>query len=339
MNFNIETEYNTLKKGVGIRDISNSLIIKLTGKDALDYINRISTNYVKDLPLMSSINTIFTNEKGRFIDSTVLLNMGDYYLLIGNSDNDKKLNVWIDRYIITEDLTTEIVTDKYFIAQLYGAQTLSFLSMICGQEIKDLPDKNINFYQTDSVGFYLFKYFIKKDFYSYCLLTEKSNEKTLIDHLFENKSAFDLRIISEETFNIFRIEEGLPSYPNEINDKYNPHENGLIDFVSFSKGCYIGQEVIARLDTYDKVQRELKGIIFEENYNFELPETLFDENDNEVGELTSVADSFLLNKKIGLAYIKKRFLQDNSQAELKTLSSKKIIIKIIKLPFSNENLY
>ncbi len=62
----------------------------------------------------------------------------------------------------------------------------------------------------------------------------------------------------------YKIENGIPSDPNELNDLYNPHEAKLIDLVDFKKGCYIGQEVIARLDTYDKVQKHLVGLCFPE---------------------------------------------------------------------------
>jgi folate-binding protein YgfZ len=57
-----------------------------------------------------------------------------------------------------------------------------------------------------------------------------------------------------------RIRSGVPAYPNEINEDHNPWEAGLSDAISLTKGCYIGQEVIARLKTYDKVKRRLVGL-------------------------------------------------------------------------------
>ncbi len=330
----LEIEYDSLRHGVGIRDISNSLIIQLTGKDTLDFINRISTNYVKDLSPMHCINTLFTNEKGRLIDKTIFLNMKDYFLLIGSEDAEQRLNVWINRYIIMEDIKTEVVTNNYFLMQIDGPQSSSFLSMICGIELKNMDANDVYYIQIGGVDFYLFKNFLKKDFYTYYLLSEKIQQQKIIDYLYENKSAFDLTTVRDAAYNIFRIEEGLTSFPNEINDNYNPHENGLIEFVSFTKGCYIGQEVIARLNTYDKVQRELKGIIFLDDEEISPPEILYDSNANQVVELTSVCNSKRLNKKIGLAYIKKKNTFKSSEVELKTASQKKLFVKIIELPFS-----
>ena len=63
--------------------------------------------------------------------------------------------------------------------------------------------------------------------------------------------------LTTEEYTALRVLAGVPSAPEELNDAHNPLEGNLRSDVSFSKGCYVGQEVIARLDSYDKVQREL----------------------------------------------------------------------------------
>ena len=61
-----------------------------------------------------------------------------------------------------------------------------------------------------------------------------------------NKGPFDFSLVGELAYNTYRIEQGIPLAPNELNDNYNPHEASLIKYVDFNKGCYIGQEVTAR---------------------------------------------------------------------------------------------
>ncbi len=338
-NSNFESEYNSLRRGVGIRDISDSLMIKLTGKDTLDFIHRVSTNSVKDLMPLNKVNTLFTNEKGRFIDRTVFLNMEDYFLLIGSPDPEQKLNVWLNRYIIMEDIKTSIVNGEFSLFQIHGPQSTSYMAMICGNEMESLGDNNIMFVQVDGVSFYFFKFFEYKDFYSYYLLTGREQSQKILDYFFENKSAFDLNKVSDEVYDAYRIEHGIPRFPNEINDNFNPHENGLTNEISFTKGCYIGQEVIARLDTYNKVQRELKGVVFQDHDEIEAPSVLHDSNENEIGVITSIADPALFDKKIGLAYIRNKFELDNSETEVYSDSGKKLHLKITNLPFPNENLH
>jgi folate-binding protein YgfZ len=62
---------------------------------------------------------------------------------------------------------------------------------------------------------------------------------------------------SESDFESYRIMCGIPAHPSELSLDFNPMEARLINLISFTKGCYIGQEVIARLDTYKKVQKQL----------------------------------------------------------------------------------
>jgi folate-binding protein YgfZ len=66
--------------------------------------------------------------------------------------------------------------------------------------------------------------------------------------------------VSPEAWDLVRIERGIPSIDAELDDRSNPLEAGLEDLINFEKGCYIGQEVVARLDTYDKLQRRLVGL-------------------------------------------------------------------------------
>lgn len=153
---------------------------------------------------------------------------------------------------------------------------------------------------------------------------------SFVKYLYENRSAFDLKFIGDKSFNYFRIINGIPIAPNEINAKYNPHEINLIHEVSFKKGCYIGQEVIARLDTYDKVQKELKGVVFKTDQEIELPLTIFSNDGNEVGEVTSIEHGFD-NKIIGLALVRKKYMDTSNDLFIK-INDEKVGIIISEFP-------
>ncbi len=111
----------------------------------------------------------------------------------------------------------------------------------------------------------------------------------------------------------------------------NPLECGLWNYVSFTKGCYIGQEVIARLDTYDKVQRHLMGIEISEPFqNGSLPISISNSDGESIGEITSLAFSPSVNKSLGLAFIKTAFAIPEMNAKI---GEGKITAKLVKLPF------
>jgi folate-binding protein YgfZ len=138
-------------------------------------------------------------------------------------------------------------------------------------------------------------------------------------------------VIDDATYNILRIEAGIPTAPNELNAKHNPLETTLVQAVSFTKGCYIGQEVIARLDTYDKVQRHLMGVEIGETFNNgSLPVPIANVEGEQIGEITSLAFSPSLKKSIGLAFIKTAFAIPQMNAKI---GEEKIAAKLVKLPF------
>ncbi len=307
----IKTEYDTLIHGVAIRDFGSSGIIELKGSDTIDYLHRVSTNSIKNIQQNSSVFTLFTTDKGRIIDRTFYINLGEKQLLIGSRENFKKLYGWLNKYIIAEDIKTIDASKLYFAFEFYGPQSESFLTLMFGDSVSSLKDFDVKAVSYESTAFFLCKI---KEFETtkFFVLGNIQHKKNFFTNLLEQKSVFDFKPAGENAFEIFRIQNGIPAAPNEINDAYNPHEINLINEVSFSKGCYIGQEVIARLDAYQKVQKNLVKIEFsEEPVINELPFKIEIENE-QIGEITSIAKDPLKNKTKGLAIIRNEFLKEKN---------------------------
>jgi folate-binding protein YgfZ len=113
-----------------------------------------------------------------------------------------------------------------------------------------------------------------------------------------------------ERYDEYRIQHGIPVSPNELSVAYNPLEADLGGLISWTKGCYIGQEVIARLDTYKKVQKMLVGLEMAE-LPLALPTVLFF-NEMECGTITSARRASETGKTIGLGYLKTGMNQDGN---------------------------
>ncbi|MCX7797270.1 MAG: hypothetical protein N2249_01440 [Melioribacter sp.] len=327
---NIKEEYYSLRYGVALR-INNTVIIQLKGKDSLEFLHRISTNDVKNLQPNKKKNTLFLNEKGRFIDRTTLLNFGDYLVLVGLKDETKKLINWINKYIITEEIETYDMTDINLIIEIIGPQAESFLTLILGEKLNDLDDDNIVDAVIDNLNFKIFVCKEKNELKVYKILISVEQLSFFVDYILNNKCVFDLKFIGDASYQIFRVEKGLPDI-TEINLNFNPHEIDLTNEISFTKGCYIGQEVIARLETYDKVQRKLSGIIFNDEINLNNLTELMNENGEMIGYVTTTVDSELLNKKIGLAVLKKNYLDKKEINAF--INNSKINLSIVNLPFA-----
>jgi folate-binding protein YgfZ len=317
---------------VGLVDLSANGILELRGKDVLDFLNRITTNSIKDLPKEEIVKTIFTTEKGRIIDTATILNFDDYQILVCSGVNKMKIKNWIEKYIISDDVKVSDVPSKYILFQLTGPQADSFITLIGGNYVNNVQTNKFKVINSEDMMFFAAKFIDEKGNPMYWVLADNQNGLNLISYLHSNISLFDFNFIGEEAWNSYRIEQGIPAAPFEINDQHNPHEVNLLDRVSFTKGCYIGQEVIARLDTYDKVQKQLFGIIFPEPVENNEQFLLYDDKDEEVGTVTSAAFSYKYKKYMGLGVIRKAYLGDGVQLIARN-ASKSMTVSLQSLPF------
>jgi len=330
---NTEDALRSLYEGVGLRNISHLGIIELRGIDVLDFIHRIATNDVKKLPKEGIVETIFTNEKGRILDVTTLLNFESHQLLICSSEYKGKILSWINKYVITDDVKLNIAENKYSIFELIGTQAESFTTLICGNIINQLEVNTFKIIHTEGMLFFVAKIKDSMNNIKFWTISDEENARRLTKYILEFKSIFDFNFVGEDVYNSYRIEQGIPSAPHEINDETNPHEAKLVNLVSSTKGCYIGQEVIARLETYDKVQKYLSGIEFIEPPLPEARFILLDESEKEAGNITSYVNSVKFKKYIGLAYIKKNFIIEGNRLTAKDQFHRTLPVIVKTLPF------
>lgn len=338
----VKDEYLALKNGVGVKICYLYAKLNLTGAEVIDYINRISTNSVGKIKEFEHVNTLFTNEKGRLIDRTTLIKFPDYNLLVGGYIPDKKLRIWFERYIINEDILVDDITDKMVILELIGKQTESFFNLLLDGTFSSLSNSNVLKYKVEDFEFYLLKFKENESFTKYWMIFDSNDIKAIHDFILDNKSFYDLQFVGEDAYNIFRVENGVPATPNEISFRTNPHELKLLHEVDFHKGCYIGQEVIARLDTYDKVQRYLTGILFEADADFsEITEELniFNEEKKEIGYITSLVKSEQFGKYAALGFVKKDYAEVGNKYNV--IINNKVVTKavITEIPIKYENIY
>ncbi|NLT50163.1 MAG: aminomethyl transferase family protein [Ignavibacteria bacterium] len=331
---NTDKEYYSLTKGVAVR-CPDASVLSFSGETTPDFLNRICTKDVKNLPDGKTLRTLFTNERGKVIDRTTFINLGaGEYILVGNSEYRDKLHSWIQNYIYLENIEKKDVSDDFLILEISGPQANSFLTLICGNLVDKIEDNSLTPCNADGFIFNLFKLHNIRKQEKYWLMIELEKAEGFIKYIIDNNIVFDLSFIGTESFNIFRTEMGIPASPNEINLSFNPVEIGLAEEVSLKKGSYIGQEVISKLDSYEKIQRNLTGVIFDEipENPESLPVHLNDSAGNDAGKLTTLVYSKKLKKHIGLAVIKKNYIESGEKLFVK-LTNSSYSVKTTKLPF------
>jgi len=138
---------------------------------------------------------------------------------------------------------------------------------------------------------------------------------------------YQLSDIGDDVFEGIRIERGVPLFNHEIKEDFNPLELGLKKYIDFSKGCYPGQEVVLRLDSQNKVKRELCGLVFH-NLSYDERIKMDDQpgiyiNEKKVGLVTSIGCSFEMYSYIGLCLLDKEYARDGLTVLVDCMNSKK----------------
>jgi len=313
----IENEYHALYNSVGIRLLPDKGIYKLQGTDTLDFLHRITTNEVKNLEKDKVTRSIFTNENGKIIDYVTLINYGDYILMTGCPEYEGKLLKWIEKYIIVDDVDVKPFRDKIIILEILGPKAEQFVELLSGNTGDSMDENKRISVTVNGLSFDVIRSHVNDNIDHYWIIAEQKICAELLNLINDEKLGNEISLIGEEAYEIFRIENGLPASPNEINENINPHEAGIINDVSFTKGCYIGQEVIARLDTYDKVQKHLRSIVFHTDNVPEGDYKLFSEENIKAGYISSITYSKKINKSIGLGYIRTGFSKDGTKLKAK----------------------
>jgi glycine cleavage system aminomethyltransferase T len=225
----VESELNTLYTGVGMRDLSSLGLIELKGNDSLDFLHRISTNSIKNIVKGEIAKTIFTTEKGRIIDTAVIINLDEYQLLVCSRDHHEKMMIWLQKYVISDDVKLNNINGKYTLLEILGPQADSFMTLINGNIVNNIQPNTIKIINTDGIIFFLMKHYDHNGHLIYWILADPIYAQKLIRYIVENRGPFDFNLIGEETYNYYRVENGIPIAPSEINDLHTPHDVGLMN--------------------------------------------------------------------------------------------------------------
>lgn len=264
--------------------------VLLKGQDALDLVHRISTNDFRRCQPGIPVATVFTTEKGRIIDRVEAVLFRQELWLLCHRSAAGKVKEWISRFIIAEDVELPDVTLSYHVCSAILPEPSSRLLPVGFG-----PDTGIVGAWNSRFGpFPIRRYLVTS---------------ALLPVFEAAVRDAGIAVLSGSEYHALRVFAGVASYPEELNEGHNPLEAGLRADISFTKGCYIGQEVIARLDSYDKVQRELIGLTVRSG-NEDIPEgAAITIGEDPVGVVTSRGGAIEPEGDVSvLGYVEKGFM-------------------------------
>ncbi|MBK8381105.1 MAG: hypothetical protein IPL16_04295 [Ignavibacteria bacterium] len=266
--------------------IKNAGLINAAGTEAIDFLNRMSTNDLRKFGADEFKKTVLTTDKGRIVDLINVLNTKEGVIILTSGDFQDKVISHLEKYIIMDDVSLKKSDRNYVMITVFTEDP--------AKTAKDLFETEINKGRVCLIS--------NEDF----LFTDEFRVMTLnilcsSENLLKYKSILkDIKEIDSAEYDYFRIESGIPEGKNELNENINPVECGLERYISFKKGCYIGQEVIARLDSQSKIPKQMVKLTPEGQVFCE--DKIYDDQNSECGFISSVAE--LNNKFLSLGFIR-----------------------------------
>jgi aminomethyltransferase len=233
-------------------DRSNLALFKITGESRLEILDRISTQAVTGLESREGTATVLTTDIGRVIDRLLLYAGSDaLYVLAGEGHRAPLAQYLMRNVFFNDDFHLEDLTEETAVFAVYGPQAGKKLAA-AGFPETDLP---LHHWRQAEIGGQT-AYLHRTDPVAgdgYFVMVDAAGRDALYDHLAES----GVTPIDDATFDLLRIESGLPRFGRELTLDYIPLEANLWDDVSFNKGCYTGQEIIARMESRGRLAKRL----------------------------------------------------------------------------------
>ncbi|HSH01894.1 MAG TPA: glycine cleavage system protein T [Anaerolineae bacterium] len=275
-------------------DQSDLGLLKITGETRLDLIHRMSTQAVKDLKVGEGAATVLTTDIARIIDRLILAVGEDVVYALTGAGNGDGVARYLMRYVFfNDDFHLEDLSGQRVILGVYGPKAATAMGALGVEEALErfhwregeVAGEKVRVQRVDS---------IYGD--GYLVVGSEEVREDLLGVLAEAGCV----VVSAEQFEAVRVEAGVPRYGAELTGDYIPLEANLWDDISFQKGCYIGQEIIARMDSRGQLAKRL--VRLRVGGEVMVGAGLLAEG-KKAGTVTSVAG------KAALGYVRTKFLE------------------------------
>jgi folate-binding protein YgfZ len=294
----LKWQYDALISGSGFVELQKRCCVRLTGKDRQTFFHNFCTNDIKQLAVGKICEAFVLNSKGKILGFVHAVAGENELLLLGHGDQASTLMAHLDKYLIREDVELSDATEEF--CSLFVCSADALKGFPGGGS--DLPDENqfAEFPMGDVATQVLH---LELAGFGYLLMCRNEDlgslKSTLVDH--------GLVECSAEALEVVRVEQKTPWFGIDADDSNLPQELQRDDkAISFNKGCYLGQETVARIDARGRVNQLLVGLKFSAETAPAIGEDLIDE-DIPVGRVTSVAHSFAKGSDLGLGFVRRKF--------------------------------
>lgn len=326
----INAEHETVRKAVGVFDVSHMGEFILKGDNALDLIQRVTSNDAAKLYDGKVQYSCLPNEDGGIVDDLLVYRIDDKtYMLVVNASNIDKDWDWISKYN-TNGVDMKNISDRTSLLAIQGPKAAEALQSLTEVDLVSMEYYTFNkgtFAGVDNVVISATGYTGAGGFEIYF---ENQYAEQIWEAIFKAGELFGIKPIGLGARDTLRLEMGFCLYGNDIDDTTSPLEAGLGWVTKFSKD-FTNAEALQQQKTAG-VTKKLVGF---EMIDRGIPRhdyPIVDADGNNIGKVTSGTQSYSLQKAIGLGYVKTEFAKEGTEIYI-SIRDNKVKAKIVKPPF------
>lgn len=298
------TEYEAVRDGgAGLIDLSATRgRIRVSGSEATMFLNGLITNDVKNLAQNRWMPAVFPTVQGRLIGAVRVIRGSEPGFLIDTevASHDAVLKT-ISRFTMAGDFKVSDVTSETALLSIQGQGAAEIIKK--AQEVSDLPENGV--IQTNQVTILRASHTGEEGF---DLIMDASHKAEIQQGL----EAAGAQPIGADTFEILRVEAGIARFGQDMDETNVVPETNLDDAVSFTKGCYVGQEIIVRIKHRGHPAKKLTQLRFETDQQIEPGAVILSTENQEIGRVTSSVIS-PRRGSIGLGYVRYEYIADGTR--------------------------
>src|SRR5580692_7878404 len=305
----VRSEFAALISGCAVYDLSSRVKIVLTGGDRVRWLNGMVTNNIRDLGQGQGIYAFLLNPQGHILGDMYAYNRGDSIMIDSDQSQSEKLLATFDHYIIMDDVEIANLSDKLTAIGIAGPKAAEVLHA-AGFEISKLEPLQFADVTWRNVAVTVVQGDIPS-VESYELWISPG-QVTLLEDALTQAGATQVGTAALE---LLRIAAGIPRYGQDIRERDLPQETEQQRALHFSKGCYIGQEIVERIRSRGNVHRKFTG--FEVEGALPAVGTKIQADGRDIGEITSVASLPFASgeRSVALGYIRRELAAPGKQIQ------------------------
>lgn len=324
-------EYRTLREAAGLLDRGTAGLLRLTGADRVRFLNGMITNDVKALAPGGGLYAALCSPQGKVLGDLRVLALEDALLLLCEASCRARVAQTLERFIIADDVKVTDASGEVAVLGCYGPRSSEVLARAAGSPAPELaPHHHAEMTMGEAIVRVVATPFLGVP--GFDVLVPAEAAAGVAERVLEALTAVGGRPAGHAAFEAVRVEAGTPWYGLDFDENTLPQEAGLeATAISFAKGCYIGQETVARIHFRGHVNRRLTGLCLQGEA---LPArgSRVRRGEADVGWVTSAVRSPAHGRPVALAMLRREAAEPGTSLTVEA-DGTRLTAEVVPLPF------